>query len=211
MWEPCGDNGEVVRVRNGDAEVVRASVARPQLFEAVFVRHHRRIWAYLARIGGRGSADDLAGEVFLAAFAERDRYDPERGSVVSWLYGIASNLQRTRFRSEARASRAFARAAAERVQAQAAVDEVEDAFMTRDTLDRVLNAMARLSISDREVIVLFVWERLSYEAMAAALGVEVGTVRSRLARARRRLRELAGLNGELTHERIDLMRKSGDG
>jgi RNA polymerase sigma-70 factor (ECF subfamily) len=57
-----------------------------------------------------------------------------------------------------------------------------------------------LPAGDREIIVLFAWERLSYDEIATALGIEVGTVRSRLSRARGRLRELVAASGELTDE-----------
>ncbi|MGH9247308.1 MAG: RNA polymerase sigma factor [Acidimicrobiales bacterium] len=203
--------GELGHVRDRHAEVVRASVAQPERFEAVFDEHHGRIWAYLARVGGRECADDLAAEVFLTAFAHRDRYDPARGSVPSWLYGIATNLMRTRFRGQARAARAFTRAAADPIATATPTEAVDDAIASRDALDRVRAAMARLSLTDREVIVLFVWERLSYEAIARVLDIEVGTVRSRLSRARRRLRELAGLSGELSDVPAESMKKVADG
>jgi len=200
-----------VNVQRGDAAVVRASVEDPEQFEVVFDRHHGRIWAYLARLGGRQCADDLASEVFLAAFARRDRYDPARGSVASWLYGIASNLARTWFRSHARAARAFARSATPDVVLDAALDTIDDALTSREQFERVREALERLSVTDREVIVLFAWQHLSYQDIARVLDVEVGTVRSRLARARARLRELAGLNGELTDARTASTRTTADG
>lgn len=98
-----------------DAAVLCASVARPELFEAIFDRYHRRIWAYLARRGGRDRADELAGDVFVTAFADRAGYDPARGSVAAWLYGIAGHRLHTSFRSDARAARALRRAAAQQV------------------------------------------------------------------------------------------------
>ena len=64
---------------------------------------------------------------------------------------------------------------------------------------RVAEAVTRLPAPERDALMLRVWEALSYEDVAAALGVPVGTVRSRLHRARRRLRERAGSSGEV-HE-----------
>jgi RNA polymerase sigma-70 factor (ECF subfamily) len=183
-------------VESSDAEIVRASVARPELFETIFNRHHRRIWAYLARTAGRDCADELAGDVFVSAFAQRERYDAARGSVVGWLYGIAANLSRTRFRTRARASRALARIAAQDVGPPSAIDDVEAALDGESALARVQAALAALPVGDRELITLVAWERLSYVEIAEVLGLELGTVRSRLSRARRRLRELAGLDGE---------------
>jgi RNA polymerase sigma factor (sigma-70 family) len=180
----------------GDSKVVRASIEDPQCFETVFDRHHRVIWRYLARVGGRDSADDLAGEVFTIAFAKRDCYDPERGSVRSWLYGIASNLLKTQWRSESRQALALKRTASQVPDTSSSMDVVNDRMVAQGELGDVLKAFWDLSVSDREIITLFVWEQLTYVEIAAVLGVELGTVRSRLARARARLRELAGLSGE---------------
>ncbi len=74
-----------------DAAVMRASCDDPDRFEAIFSRYHRVIWTYIGRSAGRDLADDLTGDVFTTAFARRAAYDPARGEVLSWLYGIASN------------------------------------------------------------------------------------------------------------------------
>ncbi len=196
--EPDPASGKVVVV--DDSEIVRSSLEEPELFESLFDHHHRAIWRYLARVGGPDRADDLAGEVFTIAFARRDGYDPRRGSVRAWLYGIAANLLRTRFRSDGRQARAFRRAASLTAADPSATDAVDDQLCREAQLTEVLDALSQLPAMDREVITLFVWGELSYEEIAATLGVELGTVRSRLARARERLRELAGLSGEVTGE-----------
>jgi RNA polymerase sigma-70 factor (ECF subfamily) len=187
----------------GDSEVVRASLEDAERFETIFDRYHILIWGYLARLGGRAHADELAAEVFLVAFRKRATFDPARGDVRGWLYGIASNISRTRLRSEARRRRAFAKAAGERVDSVSPVEATTDALAQRTRLRLVLEALGRLSSRDREVIVLFAWEELSYEQIADALGIEVGTVRSRLSRARTRLRELVALVGEENDELVE--------
>jgi RNA polymerase sigma-70 factor (ECF subfamily) len=169
----------------------------PQSFEAVFEQFHSSIWRFLARLGGREHADDLAGEVFVVALARRETFDPSRGSVRAWLYGIAANLSRTRLRGERRRARAFARAAAERGDT-APADAVIDDLAQRARLQQVLAALATLAAPDREVIALYAWEQLSYEEIAEVLRVEIGTVRSRLARARRRLRAAVDLTEPAT-------------
>ncbi len=80
---------------------MRASVTDPAAFEVLFDRYHARIWALLARSGGRDHADDLAGEVFVVGFRRRGDYDPARGSVRAWSYGIASNVSRTQAPADA--------------------------------------------------------------------------------------------------------------
>ena len=181
-----------------EARLLCGSVTDPKLFEVVFERHHQRIWAYLARRAGRERADELAGDVFVTAFRRRASYDPSRGSVSAWLYGIASHQLQTRFRSDARAARALRRAWAEQIADGAWCDRVDAAIDDRARLRRVIAALAAMPATDREVITLFAWERLSYEDIATIVGVEIGTVRSRLSRARARLRELVVTSGEET-------------
>lgn len=180
-----------------DAVAVRASLDDPERFGEVFDRNYRVIWAYLARLAGREAAEDVACDVFLAAFRTRDRFDSSRGSVRSWLYGIASNLLRRRFRSDERARRAFSRVFDDRL----AVEEttvVDDADELRIELVQVRRAISELRAVDREIIVLAVWEELTYAEIASALEIPVGTVRSRLSRARARLRELMLVLGEVS-------------
>ena len=81
-----------------------------------------------------------------------------------------------------------------------AFESSEAAIESRDELMVVINALAKLSPVDREIIVLFAWEQLSYDEIAVVMDVALGTVRSRLARARKHLRELAGLSDELTDD-----------
>lgn len=177
------------------ARAVVASVEDPTRFGEIFDRHHRVIWRYLARTVGTDRADDLTGDVFAAAFGARDRFDPTRGQVRAWLYGIAANHVRVANRSDGRARRAFGRVAAERsaadeVSAVAEVSAVDEADWHADRIKRVRAAMLTLPEDELETLTLVVWEELSYREVAAALDIPIGTVRSRIARARTRLRDL---------------------
>lgn len=196
--EPAGAFGQVGGVQLDDVALMRGSVGEPELFEVIFDRYYRTIWGFLARLGGTECAEELASEVFLTAFARRDSYEPDRGAVKSWLYGIAVHKAQSRRRRLARGARAIGRLANRSAGVDAPMEAVEDALAGREDLRRVNEALRQLSPSEREIIVLFAWERLSYEEIAAALGVELGTVRSRLSRARAKLRELAGLSGQVT-------------
>jgi RNA polymerase sigma-70 factor (ECF subfamily) len=150
-------------------------------FEALFEDHFDSIYAYLARRVGPEIARDLAAETFTRAYAGRKRFDPERGEPRAWLFGIANNLLRHHYRDEERRLRAFARV--ELPPRDGAPEEPS-----------VAEALAVLSREERDVLLLFAWADLSYEQIADALGLPVGTVRSRLNRARTRMRE------ELTKE-----------
>lgn len=185
---------------SADALAIANSIQRPERFESVFEAHHRAVWGYLARRAGRDVADDLTGEVFTIAFVRRASFDPALGTVRSWIFGIAANLLRTRHRSNVRASRAFERLTSGRGAESVAADPASDEE-DRQELSVAAQALARLRESDREILLLFAWDELSYDEIAGVLDVPVGTVRSRLARARQRLRELMASSGQVTVEK----------
>jgi RNA polymerase sigma factor (sigma-70 family) len=152
---------------------------------------------------GVDDAEALLGDVFRIAFEKRGTYDRRRPCARPWLYGIATNLLARHRRSEARRVRATARALAQHVTPGTAVDPadgVDEALDARALWLRVGDAVAELPEPERDVLLLFVWEELSYDEIASALNVPVGTVRSRLNRARGRLRELRSSNGRERRE-----------
>ncbi len=167
-----------------DAAVISDSLVRPQAFEAIFDRHFDAVQRYLARRVGGGRADDLASATFVVAFERRRVFRDASSSARPWLFGIATNLLRNEQRSEQRAISALARLA---------TDAGRDMGASREPSD-LPALLATLDVEQRDVLVLYAWEDLSYREIATALGVPVGTVRSRLARARTRLR--AGLDSE---------------
>jgi len=179
------------------SEAVVASIDHPHRFEVVFEQYHAAIHGYLARSVGRDHADELAGDVFVTAFAARVRYDPALGSVRVWLFGIATNVRRTKARSEQRRRRAWDRVVRERDADDGAYEVVEEGLDYGKRLAWVADFLREMSDTDRDVLVLYAWGELSYPEIAQALGVEVGTVRSRLARARGRLRELIEASGQV--------------
>lgn len=114
---------------------------------------------------------------------------------------FAMNLQRSRWRSDARRERALQRVSGHRSATATPMDVADDILVGRQQLERVRDAMWHLSEPHRQVLVLFVWERLTYAEIASALGLEMGTVRSRLARARSNLRSLVGGDAQGLTER----------
>ena len=186
-----------------DAAVIAASLDEPARFGAIFDRHATVLHRYLVRRLGAHEAEGMVGDVFLVAFERRHTYDPARPVARPWLYGIATNLLARRSRSEARRLHATARLAARRLPPVDLADEVGDRLDASDRWQRVAEAVTSLPQPERDALLLHVWEELSYDEVAAALGVPVGTVRSRLNRARGRLRELAGVSGEGQVERPD--------
>jgi RNA polymerase sigma-70 factor (ECF subfamily) len=136
---------------------------------------------------GPQPAEDLTGETFLIAFSRRGDYDLAHQNALPWLYGIASNLVRQRRRAEVRQLRALARTGVDDVLADHA--ESVSAKVTAQASTRVLaGALARLTAGERDVLLLMAWAGLSYDELAAALDIPLGTVRSRLHRARTKVR-----------------------
>jgi RNA polymerase sigma factor (sigma-70 family) len=150
-------------------------------FEAEFPALHR----YLARRLGTSVADELAAETFAVAFRSWDRLDPER-PVRPWLYGIAANLVRHHWRKEQRMLRAYSRTGVDPVLAddESALDRVDAQALQRELAEGI----AGLRAQDREIVLLHAWAELSDSEIAGALGLPVGTVKSRLSRTRERLR-----------------------
>jgi RNA polymerase sigma-70 factor (ECF subfamily) len=158
----------------------------------VFDRHYPAILRYLRRRIGPDLADDLAAETFTLAFRRRHQYRGEHPDAAAWLYGIAANLLRQHARAEVRRLRAYARVVPDPSGPDIG-DGVAERIDAAAAGRRAARAVADLPANQREVLLLYAWAELDYVGIARALGVPEGTVRSRLHRARRRLRRQLGL------------------
>jgi len=158
-------------------------------FEAEFAPLHR----YLTRRLGASAADDLAAETFAVAFRSWDRLDPAR-PVRPWLYGIAANLVRHHWRKERRMLRAYARTGVDPVfvEDDEAVERA-DAGVRRRELAEMLAALSR---DEREILLLHAWAGLTDTEIAEALGLPLGTMKSRFSRTREKLRNQLGEVGQ---------------
>ncbi len=174
-----------------DADVIELSRREPEQFAVLFRRHAPQIQRYVLRRLGPDAADDVVAETFLLAFRQRDRYDLARLDARPWLYGIATNLIGRHRRAEIRQYRALARTGCDPV-TEPFTDRVDDRVSAGAAGRRLAAALARLPAAHRDTLLLVAWGDLSYEEVAAALGVPVGTVRSRLSRARTTLRRTLG-------------------
>jgi RNA polymerase sigma factor (sigma-70 family) len=180
-----------------DAELISRSRSRPEAFTGIFDRHAPHIHRYLARRLGDQSADDLVGEVFLVAFRRRDGYDRTRPDARPWLYGIATNLVAQHRRDEARDFR-LRTSIAPSADVINHADQVATDLSATALRDTLQSALAELNSGDRDVLLLVAQEELTYEQVAAALEIPVGTVRSRLHRARIAVRAALGGSNPLT-------------
>jgi len=176
-----------------DSEIIRRSRDSPAAFAELYDRHAAVIHRYASRRIGE-AADDIMSETFLVAFERRAAFDETVTDARPWLYGIATTLLKKHRRQEARAWRGLvAGGAAEQVDAiQDAVNGHDDRLDAELGIQRLAAAIRRMPARDRDALLLYAWGDLDYEGVARALDVPVGTVRSRLNRARRQLRQASG-------------------
>ncbi|GAA4224020.1 RNA polymerase sigma-70 factor (ECF subfamily) [Streptosporangium album] len=185
---------ETSRAEVDDASFIERSRHDPEVFAEVFRRHAPDITRYVTRRLGDDAAEDVVAETFLAAFRQRDGYDLSRRNARPWLYGIATNLMRQHLRTEVRQLRLVERTGADPV--TASFTERSDERLSAEASRRSLaGALAALPKGHRDALLLVAWGGLSYSETSEALGIRLGTVQSRVNRARKRLRrELGGIN-----------------
>lgn len=171
-----------------DGEIIRASLDAPPRFGEIFERHATSVEGFVASRVGREAKDDVLSETFLVAFRRRAKFDESASSARPWLLGIATRLIRRHRAVEAANWRSFiaASGAGERgseFDVDIATNRLDAAARLRELAPRI----AALSAREREMLFLYAWGDLTYEEIASALGVPIGTVRSRLSRVRQRL------------------------
>ncbi|MDG5803431.1 RNA polymerase sigma factor [Streptomyces ossamyceticus] len=168
------------RIRAGD----RAA------FSEVYDAYARAVYNHAYRLTGDWStAEEVMADTFLDAWRTREQVDPDGGSLKPWLLGMATNKARNANRGLGRRLAFLARRPAPGPVADFA-DEAAGRVDDARRLAAVRQVYGRLRRGEREVLALCVWSGLDYAQAAEALGVPVGTVRSRLSRARERLRRL---------------------
>jgi RNA polymerase sigma-70 factor (ECF subfamily) len=161
-----------------DAAAITRSLKDPQAFVAVFDRHYEAVHGFAGRRAGPDVADEIAAETFTRAFDRRTTYDRRYPDARPWLLAIASNLLRRHWKAERRHLEAWALAHAGTPQHEALPEAMGH---------EIVQALDALAPADREALLLYAWGELSYEEIARAMNTPVGTVRSRIARARGRL------------------------
>lgn len=166
--------------RDDATDIARSLDGDPEAFGAVFDRHYSGVFRFVAARLGSDLAEEVASQTFTLAWERRARFDRSYDSARPWLLGIAINLIREHKRAERRQWAAYDRAVHEPVNSS-------DGFDPRSAV--LGDAIAGLSRNDRDIVLLFAWAELTYEEIAQALGLPIGTVRSRLNRARTRLRQ----------------------
>jgi RNA polymerase sigma-70 factor, ECF subfamily len=196
--------GHAERMGPSDADLwARSRAGDGDAFGLLFDRHAGLIYNFcFRRIGNREAAQDMLSMVFLEAWRRREK-DLPADKVLPWLYGIATNVVRHRHRSERRFAAALARVPRPEGEPDFA-DVVAERLDYEQQAQGALTRLRMLPEREQDVFVLCAGMELSYEDAALALGLPVGTVRSRLSRARARLRELAPDSGHRQGESTDV-------
>lgn len=174
-----------------DSDIIARSRDDPSAFGELFDRHAAGIHRYVARRTNAVVADDVVAETFLVAFERRESFRNEFTEAAPWLFGIATNLLRHHHRQEVRALRALARIGQQPAAPPESSDDSADADARLDALAAlkgVGEALRRMSRSHRDTVLLHAWADLTYDQIATAMDVPIGTVRSQMNRARKILR-----------------------
>jgi RNA polymerase sigma factor (sigma-70 family) len=182
-----------------DGEIFARSVRDPGAFREIFERHGAAVLGYARkRIGQAG--EEIAARTFLTAFERRARFDTSYRSARPWLLGIATNLIRHHLREEQDHLGALRRLAEER---PVPVDDPTERLDAARMRPLLLAALSELSSKDRETFLLVAVGELTYEETAAILEVPIGTVRSRIHRARTKVRERVQHEPAIQDEHLD--------
>ena len=169
------------RVRNGDSAA----------FAELFDEYSDLIYnVAFRRTGSWDVSEEIVSTVFLEAWRQRATVSDYEGSIRPWLLGVALNLIRRFWRQADRQQRASLRLVSNHNHLDHASD-VAERLDAEQTMSRILDSLERIPYDQREVIQLWAWEELTYDEIAAVLEVPIGTVKSRLHRARDTLQRTA--------------------
>lgn len=170
-----------------DEELLVRSQSDHGAFEAVVVSHSNSIYAFLYRRVAN-VADDLLAEVWVSAFSARGKFDPAQGSARGWLFGIARNVLLAHYRARIPEPAGFGADFPDRDD----WDRVDERIDAASAAKPLLRAVGELPVEEREVLLLVAWDQLRIIDAAMVLGIPAGTARSRLHRARARMKIALG-------------------
>jgi len=194
-------------VDSSDSELwAQVEAGSAEAFGKLFERHAKSVYNYcFRRTGDWTSAEDLVSVVFLEVWRKPERVVIRRGTLLPWLLGVATNLSRNHRRSLRRYEAALGRLPDPN--AGITPDFTEDLLGRLEAQSRlrpILTELRKLPLREQEVLALCVWTGLSYEDASVALCVPIGTIRSRLARARKHLRALVSDPGRESNHHVGI-------
>ena len=200
LTDPAHDLTLLTEMRNGSAVA----------FEQLYRRHQGPLYRFaVLRCGSAETAADIVQEIFLALLNNSLKFDPTRGVLQGFLFGVARNLLMKQHDAARRYPRISHTASADEP-----VDDIADSaagplerLLASEAAEGVRNALQQLAPHYRDVVILYEMHDLSYVEIAQICNIDIGTVRSRLSRARARLVELlqADLARPLTTEMREIL------
>jgi RNA polymerase sigma-70 factor (ECF subfamily) len=150
-------------------------------FSEIYRQHSLKIFRFALHMSGSGAvAEEVTQETFLTLIHRPNAFDPARGNMAAFLFGVARNLVQRHLKSERR----FEPVEEEESDSFASGEDILGDLTRREDIQAVQDAVLALPPKYREVVVLCDLQEMSYEAAAVLLECVVGTVRSRLHRAR---------------------------
>lgn len=175
-----------------DGVTMAASVHDRSRFVVIHDQYAEDIYAYCARRVGHQVAEDLVADVFLTAFKNRAQFNPEEKNARPWLYGIAANLLLKHHRAQTRQLTAYRKASQlAATSTEEDIEQVERHLDAARSVALITEFLTALPTDDKEALLLYAWAGLSYPEIARALDIPLGTVRSRIHRARKTLKNMA--------------------
>jgi len=171
-----------------DAAIIAESLSNPDRFSVLYERHYTVLYGFAYQRLGKELAEDVVAESFMAAFRARKGYDTGRPDARPWLFAIVNQHIARHHRRESAHYKALLRMKHDHGE-EALADRVAGIATAQTWRQPLLKALTTLSRKDRDVLLMIAWADLTYAEAAQALSVPLGTIRSRLNRARRKLRE----------------------
>ncbi|MCX4993521.1 RNA polymerase sigma factor [Streptomyces sp. NBC_00568] len=182
---------------------------KPQAFAKLYEAYANTVYNHAFRLTANwAAAEDVMATTFMEAWRLHNKIDAEGGSLRPWLLGIATNTARNQYRSNRRYKAAVTAAAQVSTAVPDHADDVAGRLDDQQRMTAVLTALSSMRRPEREVLTLCLFEGLEYSQAAEALGIPLGTVRSRLSRARAKLKRLA--TTELTGRRSSTSKDAGE-
>jgi RNA polymerase sigma-70 factor (ECF subfamily) len=184
------DNQPIVEKPDFSRLLAAVAIGRDRTaFTVLFDYFAPRVKTYLIRAGiTAAQADELAQETFLVVWRKADQFDATRATASTWIFAIARNLRIDRLRKDWRDVPSSD-------EISDAVDEADtphDKLAVAESVQRVREALSQLSDEQIRVIELSFFEERAHAEIARTLGIPLGTVKSRIRIAMKRLRSLLG-------------------
>lgn len=178
-----------------DDDILANAQRDPAAFGTIFERHYDDIFRYARRTLPRDIAEDCASETFVIALKKRSSFKPGRGTARPWLFGICLRLIADARRTSARTSAGEKRLhVVTEMHAPNHAETIDNQSDARAAYCQLKPCLDSLKKGDREVLELYAWADMTYSDIAVALKLPVGTVRSRLNRARKKLQHASHLS-----------------